>query len=60
MLISSFSLQRGPIITPLLNFYVDQGLVVEDVHWIFAVQSANSFGSFVQNVVDARRDGDEN
>ena len=60
MLISSFSLKRGPIITPLLNFYIDQGLVLEDVHWFLQYNPRKSFGSFVQSVVSARRDGDRN
>ena len=32
-LISSFYLQRGPLITPLLQFYLEKGLVLNQVYW---------------------------
>ena len=33
MLISSFKLDRGPIITPLLLFYLEKGVILGDVFW---------------------------
>ena len=60
MLISSFHLKRGPIITPLLRFYLDQGLIVDEVFWFIEYTPKKSFGSFVDRVVQARREGDKN
>ena len=48
MLISSFNLENGTIITPLLNFYTSLRLKCTRIY------------RFVQSVVDARRSGDEN
>ena len=55
MLISSFKLDRGPIITPLLLFYLEKGLVLTDVFWFLQYTPRKCFQSFAQNVVDARR-----
>ena len=60
MLISSFKLDRGPIVTPLLLFYLEKGLVLTDVFWFLQYTPRKCFQSFVQNVVDARREGDRN
>ena len=60
MLISSFKLDRGPIITPLLLFYLEKGLVLTDVIWFLQYTPRECFQSFVQKVVDARREGDRN
>ena len=60
MLISSFTLQNGPIITPLLLFYLQLGLVVTKIHRFVEYTPKNCFNSFVQSAVDARRKGDEN
>ena len=47
ILISSFKLQNGTIITPLFNFYME-------------LSPRKCFNNSVQSVVDARREGDEN
>ena len=60
MLISSFKLERGPIITPLLLFYLEKGVILSDVFWFLQYTPRRCFQSFVQNVVDARREGDRN
>ena len=60
MLISSFKLERGPIITPLLNFYLEKGLVVKKIHWFLQYKPKKTFEGFVSSVVQARRRGDEN
>ena len=51
MLISSFKLENGTVITPLLNFYLSLGLKCTKIY---------RFKSFVQSVFDARRAGYEN
>ena len=51
MLISSSILTNGTLITPLLLFYLQLGLVCKKVR---------QFDNFVQSAVDARRQGDEN
>ena len=60
MLISSFILTNGTIITPLFLFYLQLGLVCKKIHRIVQYTPRKSFGNFVQSAVDARRQGDEN
>ena len=59
MLISSFTLQNGTPITPLLLFYLQLGLVCTKVHRFVEYTPKKCFNSFVQSEVDARRQGDE-
>ena len=59
-LISSFTLQNGTLITPLLSFYLQLGLVVTKMHRCVEYTPRKCFNSFVQAAVDARRKGDEN
>ena len=60
MLISSFTLQNGTLITPLLLFYLQLGLVVTNIHRFVEYTPKKCSNSFVQSAVDARRKGDEN
>ena len=60
MLISSFSLQNGTLITPLLLIYLQLGLVVTKIHRFVEYTPKKCFNGFVQSAVDARRQGDEN
>ena len=60
MLISSFVLTNGTIITPLLLFYLKLGLVCKKNHRFVQYTPRKCFNNFVQSAVDARRQGDEN
>ena len=60
MLISSFTLQNRTLITPLLLFYVQLGLVCTKTHRFVEYTPKKRFNSFVQSAVDARRQNDEN
>ena len=60
MLISSFCLQRAPVITPFLHFYLEKGLVLNQVYWFIQCTPAKSFESFVNSVEESRREGDKN
>ena len=60
MLISSFTLQNGTLITPLLLFYLQLGLVCTKLHRFVEYTPKKCFNSFVQSAGDARRQGDEN
>ena len=60
MLISSFVLTNGTIITPLLLFYLKLGLVCKKIHRFVQYTPRKCFNNFVQSAVDARRQGDEN
>ena len=60
MLISSFTLQNGTLITPLPLFYLQLGLVVTKIHCFVEYTPKQCFNSFVQSAVDARRQGEEN
>ena len=53
MLISSFKLENGTVITPLFNFYT---IVYRFVQY----SPRKCFKKFIQSVVDARREEDEN
>ena len=60
MLISSFTSQNATLITPLLLFYLQLGLVVTKTHRFVEYTPKKCFNGFVQSAVDARRKGDEN
>ena len=60
MLISSFVLTIGTIITPLLLFYLKLGLVCKKIHRFVQYTPRKCFNNFVQSAVDTRRQGDEN
>ena len=60
MLISSFKLENGTIITPLFNFYLSIGLQCTKIGRFIENTPKKSFKNFVMSVVDARREGDEN
>ena len=55
MLISSFFLTIGTIITPLLLFYLKLGLVCNKIHRFVQYTPRKCFNNFVQSAVDARR-----
>ena len=60
MLISSFILLNGTIITPLLLFYLKHGLVCKKIHRFVQYTPRKCFNNFVQSAMDARRQGDKN
>ena len=60
MLISSFKLENGTVITPLFNFYLELGLQCNKIYCFVEKSPQKCFNNFVQSVVDARREGDEN
>ena len=60
MLISSFTLQNGTLIAPMLLFYLQLGLVVTKKHRFVEYTSVKRFNRFVQAAVDAKKKGDEN
>ena len=60
MLISSFILLNGTIITLLFLFYLKIGLVCKKIHRFVQYTPRKCFNNFVQSAVDARRQGDEN
>ena len=60
MLISSFTLQNGTLITPLQLFYLQLGLVCTKVPCFVEYTPKKCFNSFVQSAVNSRRQGDEN
>ena len=59
-MISSFKLENGTIITPLLNFYLSIGLKCTKIYRFVQYTPKIYFNNFVQSVVDARRAVDEN
>ena len=60
MLISSFHLKIGTIITFLLLYYLHLGLECTKIHRFVQYNPKKCFSSFVQSAVNARRQGDEN
>ena len=60
MLISSFILTNGTIITPLLLFYLKLGLVCRKIHRFVQYTPRKCFNNFVQSAVDERRQRDKN
>ena len=60
MLISSYFLENGTLITPLLLFYLDLGLVCKKTYRFVENIPVKCFNKFVQSAVNARREGGEN
>ena len=60
LLISSFTLQNRTLITPLLLFYLQLGLVVTKTHRVVEYTPNKYFSSFVQAAVDSRMKSDGN
>ena len=60
MLISSVTLQKGTLITPLLLFYLQLCLVCTRIQRFVEYTPKKCFNSFVQSALDARRQCDEN
>ena len=60
MLISSFKLENGTVITPLFNFYMELRLQCTKIFRLVQYSPRKCFNNFVQSVVNARREGDEN
>ena len=60
MLIFSFSLQNGNLITHLLLFYLQLGLFCTKIHRFVDYTPKKCFNSLVQSAVDAGRQGDKN
>ena len=59
MLISSYFLENITLITPLLLFYLDLGLVCKKVYRFVEYIPVICFNKFVQSALNARREGDE-
>ena len=59
-LISSFTIQNGTLITPLLLFCVQLDLVCTKTHRFVEYNPKKCFNSFVQSAVDERRKIEEN
>ena len=59
-LISDYFLEYGTIITPLLLFYLDLGLVCKTNYRFVEYLPIKRFKKFVQSAVNARRERDEN
>ena len=60
MLISSYFLENGTLITPLLLFYLNLGLICKKTYRFVEIIPVNCFNKFVQSAVNALRKGDEN
>ena len=60
MLILSFFLENGSLITPQLLFYLELGLVCKTIYRFVEYIPVKCFNNFVQSAVNARREGDEN
>ena len=58
--ISSYFLENGTLITPLLLFYLDLGLVCKKVYRFAEYIPVKFFNKFVQSAANARREGHEN
>ena len=60
MLISSCFLEKGTVITPLLLFYLDLGLVCKKKFCFVQYTLKKCLNNFVQSAVEATRNGGEN
>ena len=60
MLISSYFLKDGIVTTPNLQFYLSLGLKCSNITRFVQYQPKKCFKKFVDDVVEARRNGDKN
>ena len=60
MLFSSCFIENGTLITPLLLFYLELGLVCKKIYRFLEYTPVKCFNKFVLSPVDACREGDEN
>ena len=60
MLIFSFKLKNGSIITPFFNFSKELGLQCTNFYRFVQYFPRKCFNKLVQLIVDAKREGDEN
>ena len=60
MVISSYFLENGTIITPLLLFFLVLKLVCRKSYLFVQYSPTKCFNNFVQSSVNARREGDDN
>ena len=60
MLISSYFLENSTLITPLLQFYLDLGLLCKKIYRFVEYIPVKCFNKFVQSAVNACRERDEN
>ena len=60
MLILSFNVGNGLLITPFFNVFSDLGLQCTNVHRFIQNTQHKVYDSFIQSAVDARRAADEN
>ena len=60
MLFSSYKLNNGIVITPLLKFYLKLDLRCIKIYRFIEYTPQKCFNGFLQSVVDARREGDGN
>ena len=59
MLISSYFLEKRTLITPLLLFYLDLGLICKKIYRFVEYIPVKCFNKYVQSAVNAHRQGDE-
>ena len=60
MLISSYFLENGTLITPLFLLYLDLGLVCKKIYRFVEYIPVKGFNKSMQSAVNARRERDEN
>jgi len=58
-LISSFYGKKILLYTPLLKFYLRQGLIITKIYQIFKTGCDTPFKNYVQEICNARREGDK-
>ncbi len=59
-LLLSYFTQKSMLLTPLVQWYLQQGMVIDRVHTLYSFKSDVCFTKFVNQVVTARRNGDKN
>ena len=59
-LISSYFLENSTLITPLLLFYLELGLLCKKIYRFVEYTPIECFNKFLQSAVNARRERDEN
>ncbi len=59
-LLLSYFTQKSMLLTPLVQWYLEKGMIVDKIHTFYSFKPGVCFTEFVDQVVTARRSGDRN
>ncbi len=58
-LLLSYTTEKAMLLTPLIQWYLEKGCIVDEIHTFYSFKPSVCFTEFVDNITKARRDGDK-